>query len=61
LERPANRDFYGRAHAKQLWEVPGSKHIGGLAAHPREYERRIVAFFDDHLSRQDDGRVVARS
>jgi dienelactone hydrolase len=53
MERPANRDFYGRAHEpKQLWEVPGSKHIGGLAARPREYERRIVAFFDDHLLRR---------
>jgi len=62
MERPANRDFYSRAHEpKQLWEVPGSKHTGGLAARPREYERRIVAFFDDHLSGQDDGRDVARS
>ena len=52
MERPANRDFYSRAHEpKQLWEAPGSNHIGRLAARRREYERRIAAFFDDHLLR----------
>ena len=50
MERPANRTFYEKAHEpKQLWEVPGSGHIGGVDAQPREYERRIVAFFDRHL------------
>jgi len=46
-EEPANKAFYAVARApKQLWEVPGSGHIGGTEAQPLEYERRIVAFFD---------------
>src|SRR5262245_47679870 len=54
MEKPANTDFYARAHEpKQLWEVPGSGHVGGVDAAPAEYERRVVAFFDRHLL---DGR-----
>jgi len=50
MEEPANTEFFARAHEpKQLWEVPGSGHIGGIAAQPREYERRVVAFFNRHL------------
>ena len=50
-EQPANRSFYAAAHApKQLWEVPGSGHIGGVDAQPREYERRVIAFFDRALA-----------
>ena len=49
-EEPANRAFYAAAHEpRELWEVPGSGHIGGTEARPREYERRIVGFFDRHL------------
>ena len=49
-EEPANRAFYDAAHApRQLWEVPGSGHIGGTEARPLEYERRIVGFFDRTL------------
>ena len=49
-EEPANKAFYAVANApKQLWEVPGSGHIGGTEAQPLEYERRIVAFFDRTL------------
>jgi uncharacterized protein len=49
-ERPANRAFYAAAEEpKAIWEVPGSGHIGGTVAQPKEYERRIVAFFDKSL------------
>jgi uncharacterized protein len=49
-EGPANRAFYAAARSsRQLWEVPGSGHIGGTEARPLEYERRIVAFFDRTL------------
>jgi uncharacterized protein len=49
-ERPANTAFYAAAHEpKAIWEAPGSGHIGGLDASPREYERRVVAFFDRYL------------
>jgi pimeloyl-ACP methyl ester carboxylesterase len=50
MERPANTAFYREAHEpKQLWEIPGSGHIGGPDAQPLEYERRVVAFFDRYL------------
>ena len=49
-EEPANRAFYAAARGpKELWEVPGSGHIGGIEARPLEYERRIVGFFDRTL------------
>jgi pimeloyl-ACP methyl ester carboxylesterase len=37
------------AGAAVLWEVPGSGHVGGMDARPREYERRVVGFFDRAL------------
>jgi MYXO-CTERM domain-containing protein len=49
-EKPANETFYAVAHSpKGLWEVPGSGHVGGIDARPREYERRVVGFFDRTL------------
>jgi hypothetical protein len=49
-EEPANRAFYEAARGpRQIWEVPGSGHIGGTEAQPAEYERRIVEFFDRQL------------
>jgi dienelactone hydrolase len=50
VEEPANVGFYAEANEpKEIWEVPGAGHIGGPDAQPKEYERRIVAFFDRHL------------
>jgi hypothetical protein len=47
-----NPVYYEAAGApKTLWEIPESKHVGGLQARPREYERRVVGFFDDALLR----------
>ena len=34
---------------KQIWSIPGAKHVHGITAHPKEYERRVVGFFDDAL------------
>ena len=49
-ERPANTGFYELARGpKEIWEVPGATHMNGAQAQPREYERRIVAFFDRAL------------
>jgi hypothetical protein len=46
-EQPANNAFYAAAgRPKAIWEVPGSGHIGGIDAQPKEYERRVVGFFD---------------
>jgi fermentation-respiration switch protein FrsA (DUF1100 family) len=45
-----NRLYYKTAHEpKALWEIPESGHIGGIAARPAEYERRVVGFFDRAL------------
>ena len=42
--------YYAKAgEPKALWRVPGASHTGGIDAHPREYERRVVAFFDHAL------------
>lgn len=47
-----NRVYYKAAgEPKTLWEIPESKHVGGLEARPREYERRVVGFFDQALRR----------
>src|SRR4029453_13150844 len=43
-----NRGYYAAAgEPKTLWEIPESKHVGGLDARPQEYERRVVGFFDE--------------
>jgi fermentation-respiration switch protein FrsA (DUF1100 family) len=45
-----NRDYYASAgEPKELWEVPGAGHTGGLDTAPDEYERRVVGFFDRAL------------
>jgi hypothetical protein len=45
-----NRGYYKAAgEPKQLWEIPESKHVGGLDARPQEYERRVIGFFDAAL------------
>jgi predicted alpha/beta hydrolase len=45
-----NRGYFKAAgDPKTLWEIPESRHVGGLSARPAEYERRVVAFFDDAL------------
>jgi uncharacterized protein len=47
-----NRGYFKAAgEPKTLWEIPESKHIGGLAARPAEYERRVIGFFDRALGR----------
>jgi uncharacterized protein len=47
-----NRDYYKAAgQPKTLWEIPESGHTGGIEARPREYERRVVGFFDRSLLR----------
>ncbi|HVR14506.1 MAG TPA: CocE/NonD family hydrolase [Gaiellaceae bacterium] len=35
---------------KTIWGIPGVEHMGGFDAHPKEYERRVVGFFDRALS-----------
>ena len=45
-ENTLNDQYYAHAgQPKELWEIPDAKHVGGLEAHPVEYERRVVGFF----------------
>jgi len=47
-----NRAYFDAARGpKALWEIPDGGHTGGLSAQPREYERRVVGFFDRALLR----------
>jgi uncharacterized protein len=47
-----NRGYHAAAGDNStLWEIPESRHVGGLAARPGEYERRVVGFFDEALGR----------
>jgi uncharacterized protein len=43
------RYFEAAAQPKTIWEVEGAGHTGGIDAQPREYERRVISFFDDAL------------
>jgi fermentation-respiration switch protein FrsA (DUF1100 family) len=45
-----SQDYYESAgDPKDVWEVPVGGHVGGAEARPREYERRVVGFFDQAL------------
>jgi uncharacterized protein len=49
-ERNLNPTYYRSAgEPKEIWEVPGSGHVGGIDARPTEYEQRVIGFFDDAL------------
>ncbi len=36
----------------QSWLVPGAAHVRGYQSNPDEYMRRVLAFFDAHLTRR---------
>jgi uncharacterized protein len=45
-----NPDYYTAARApKVLWKIPEAHHTGGFQARPREYEQRVVSFFNRAL------------
>ncbi len=45
-----NPDYHRLAgEPKSIWAIPEAEHIQGITARPKEYERRVVAFFDDAL------------
>jgi dienelactone hydrolase len=47
-----NRNYHAAAGPNStLWEIPESRHTGGIEARPAEYERRVVGFFDRALGR----------
>ena len=48
-----SRQYYDAATGpKELWSAPGT-HVGAIDAAPREYERRVTAFFDQALRRPE--------
>lgn len=56
-----NADYYEEAgNPKQIWQVHGSGHTGGIDAAPDEYERRVVAFFDRYLDADAGGAGAAK-
>ena len=47
--------YYAAAgRPKAIWEVAGAGHTGGIDAQPRQYERRVIAFFDRALLASND-------
>jgi len=50
FERDATRVYARHAGGRATtWELPHVEHTGGLAAFPREYDRRVTGFFDHAL------------
>jgi hypothetical protein len=49
-EQELNPKFFAAANEpKKLWAIPNAAHTGGISTRPVEYERRVIAFFDDAL------------
>ena len=48
-----NPDLYQAARPLSHLEDPEARHVGGFDARPREYEQRVVGFFDSALLRSD--------
>jgi uncharacterized protein len=49
-EKQLNPKYYAAAgQPKQSWEIPEASHTGGIVARPKEYERRVIGFFDRAL------------
>jgi hypothetical protein len=52
-----NPTYYRLAgRPKAIWAIPEADHIQGIAARPKEYERRVVDFFDRALLSQGVGK-----
>ena len=45
-------ELYDRAGGdrSELWYLPHATHTAALRQYPREYERRVLGFFDEHLA-----------
>jgi uncharacterized protein len=49
IEHMSKKYFELAKGPKQIWAMPTAKHVGGIRDQPKEYERRVVGFFDDAL------------
>jgi hypothetical protein len=45
--------FAAAGQPKQEWIAPSGGHAGALAAHPAEYQQRVLAFFAAYLGAPD--------
>jgi uncharacterized protein len=45
--RHTRRIFRAATGPRELWEVPGADHASAIGAEPAEYERRVIAFFEN--------------
>jgi len=41
-----SRAIHGAAPQTVLWDVPGADHCGAIAAAPREFESRVLGWFE---------------
>ena len=41
-----SRRMHTAAPSAQLWEVPGADHCGGVSTAPREFEERVLGWFE---------------
>lgn len=48
-EELTSRYYESAGPPKTIWKIEDASHTGGFDAHPAEYERRVVAFFDRAL------------
>ena len=54
-----NSTYYRAARQpKSIWRIPEAHHVGGPAARPAEYERRVIGFFDRALLAGETGESV---
>jgi uncharacterized protein len=60
VDQKAPEYFAAAREPKQQWLVPRGGHTGGITAMPREYERRVVDFFDRSLLPRDAVADVRR-
>lgn len=50
-----NPDYFEAAsEPKTVWRVDEAEHVGGFDARPREYEERVIGFFDQALLQESD-------
>ena len=50
-----NPDYFEAAsEPKTVWRVDEAEHVGGFDARPREYEERVIGFFDQALLQASD-------
>jgi dienelactone hydrolase len=60
VDQKAPEYFAAAREPKQQWLVPRGGHTGGISATPREYERRVVGFFDRSLLPHNAAAAVRR-